>query len=503
MDELEEELELLIRARYPILYLVTWEEARTERALKGIAERLKKRLHVWRVSRGFEGLNEGDSPPAALQKVLRSSERALFVLNDFHPWLDDPVNVRLMRDIAESLKASYKTLILVSPVLTIPPELEKDVTVIDVPLPGREELTSLLEKMVGPLTRDGELEVQVGGELKERVVQAALGLTETEASNVFAKVMVDDRRFGDDDIPKILEEKRQIIRKTGLLEYCRPTEGMGDVGGLGNLKGWLESRAGAFSARAREFGLPEPKGLLLLGVQGCGKSLTAKAIASLWRLPLLRLDVGAVMNAYVGSSEENMRKAIRISESLAPCILWLDEIEKGFSGTGGRGGDADGGASARVFATFLTWLQEKTKPVFVIATANSIEHLPPEMLRKGRFDEIFFVDLPTRREREEIFRIHIVRRGRVPDGFDLATLAKASEGMSGAEIEAVVVEALWRAFPLDRELHQADLAVAVGESVPLSRTMAEKIGELKTWARNRARPAGPTSTPAGGILTGE
>ena len=328
-----------------------------------------------------------------------------------------------------------------------------------------------------------------GSELEERVVKAALGLTESEAANVFAKILVEDRAFNLEDLPRILDEKRQIIRKTGLLEFCQLSEEMGNVGGLEALKGWLDSRSDAFSEKAREFGLPEPKGLLLLGVQGCGKSLTAKAIASQWRLPLLRLDVGAVMNAFVGSSEENMRKAIRVAESLAPCILWLDEIEKGFSGVGGRGADGDSGTTARVFATFLTWLQEKTKPVFVIATANSIEHLPPEMLRKGRFDEIFFIDLPSGKEREEIFRIHLRRRERDPAAYDTDALAQASSGMSGAEIEAIVVEGLWRAFPLGRDVNQEDLVSAIRETVPLSRTMAESIDALRAWARSRARPA--------------
>jgi SpoVK/Ycf46/Vps4 family AAA+-type ATPase len=264
---------------------------------------------------------------------------------------------------------------------------------------------------------------------------------------------------------------------------------MADVGGLDLLKGWLSTRSGAFSAKARDFGLPEPKGLLLLGVQGCGKSLTAKAIASAWRLPMLRLDVGAIMNAYIGSSEENMRKAIHIAESLAPCILWLDEIEKGFESAGGGTPSGDSGTSARVFATFLTWLQEKTKPVFVIATANSIDRLPPEMLRKGRFDEIFFVDLPSRQEREEIFAIHLSRRGRDPSRFDLAALGEKSEGLSGAEIEAVTVEGLWRAYPEERDLAQADLTDALRDTVPLSRTMAESIDSLRAWARSRARPA--------------
>ena len=497
MDELLRELSLLVRARYPIIYLVTWEERRLEKALRTLARRLQKRVYFWRSSRGYEGLEDGDSPASALNQAIRSRERALFVLQDFHPFLEDPLNVRLLRDAAQALKTSYKTLFLVSPVLKIPPELEKDVTVIDVPLPGRAELSSILSEMVNPLTESRSITVEKGCALEERVVQASLGLTEAEASNVFAKVLVEDRAFTLEDVSSIVEEKRQIIRKAGLLEYCDVSEKMTDVGGLDLLKSWLTARAAAFSERAREFGLPEPKGLLLLGVQGCGKSLTAKAIGSAWRLPMLRLDVGAIMNAYVGSSEENMRKAIRIAESLAPCILWLDEIEKGFESAGQRGASGDSGTSARVFATFLTWLQEKTEPVFVIATANSIDMLPPEMLRKGRFDEIFFVDLPSEAEREEIFRIHLRRRGRDPAGFATGELAKSSEGMSGAEIEAITVEALWRAFPEDRDLTQQDLLSALRETVPLSRTMAEAIDGLRTWARSRARPASGEQVEAG------
>lgn len=488
MDDLLDELAILARARYPILYLVSWEEARIERALKKLGARLNKQVYFWRSSRGFEGRTEGSDPAAALGHVIRTSERALFVLYDFHPYLDDPVVVRLLRDAAQALKTSYKTLVLVSPVLRIPPELEKEVTVVDVPLPGEDELARILHDIVTPLKRQGRIQVSEEPDLMERVVKAALGLTESEAANVFARLIVEDGNFDLEDLPRILDEKRQIIRKTGLLEYCPMSEALADVGGMDRLKEWLGSRAGAFSEKARDFGLPVPKGLLLLGVQGCGKSLTAKAIASLWKLPLLRLDVGAVMNAYVGSSEENMRKAIRIAESLSPAILWLDEIEKGFSGTGG-GGDSDSGTTARVFATFLTWMQEKTRPVFVIATANSIDQLPPEMLRKGRFDEIFFVDLPSEAEREAIYDIHLNHRERDPEAFDCAALAAASEGMSGAEIEAMVIEGLWRAFPLGRDLLQEDIAVAIRETVPLSRTMAESIDGLRAWASSRARPA--------------
>ena len=294
----------------------------------------------------------------------------------------------------------------------------------------------------------------------------------------------------------ILDEKRQVIRKSGLLEYYPVQEGLRQIGGLDYLKYWLGRRAPAFSEAARRFGLPEPKGLLLLGVQGCGKSLTAKAVAAQWHLPLLRLDVGRIFSGLVGSSEENLRKAIRVAESVAPAVLWIDEIEKGLSGIASSG-MTDSGVTARVFGTLLTWLQEKTAPVFVIATANRIEALPPELLRKGRFDEIFFVDLPTPEERQEIFDIHLRRRGRDPARFDLSELTRLSPGFSGAEIEQAVVEGLYHAFADGKELEQAHLVGAISETMPLATTMKEEIARLREWARTRTRPASPVPEPPG------
>ncbi len=496
IQKTREELELLIRSRYPILYLVSWEEARSERLLRDLGTTLGKKVYFWTITRGFEGgagasltqTAESKNPVEALAAVAQSPERAIFVLKDFHAHFDRPEVVRAMRDLVGALKQSFKTLVILSPVLTIPRELEKDVTVLDVPLPDAPEIAAILEGIIQSVKNDTRVVVNATPELRERIVKATQGLTASEAENVFAKAVVHGRRLDEADLPLILAEKKQLLRKMGMLEYYDLTEGIGEVGGLDELKAWLEKRTAAFSEKARAYGLPEPKGLLLLGVQGCGKSLTAKAIASLWKLPLLRLDVGALFGSFIGSSEENLRKAIRIAESLSPCVLWLDEIEKGFSGVAG-GGASDAGTSARVFGGFLTWLQEKTKPVFVVATSNRIEDLPPELLRKGRFDEIFFVDLPDAAERELIFKIHLQKKKRDPAKYDMKRLALATDGFSGAEIEAAVIEGMYEAFAASRELATADIEAASKGTVPLSRTSAESIARLRQWAATRARPA--------------
>jgi len=319
-------------------------------------------------------------------------------------------------------------------------------------------------------------------------VNAALGLTRFEAENAFARVIVTDKKLDINDIDAILEEKKQAIRKSRLLEYYESKEQFNNVGGLDCLKDWLSKRGVAFTQKAQEFGLPQPKGILLIGVQGCGKSLTAKAVASLWKLPLLRLDIGTVFSGIVGSSEENMRRAIKTAETLAPIILWIDEIEKGLSGVQSST-FSDAGTSARVFSTFITWLQEKTAPVFVIATANNIQLLPPELLRKGRFDEIFFVDLPSLQERKEIFHIHLKKRKRESEKFDLELLPRESEGFSGAEIEQVIISSMYDAFLENRDINTSDILKNIKQSVPLSITMKENIEETRNWARYRTRCA--------------
>jgi ATP-dependent 26S proteasome regulatory subunit len=495
------EIDTLIRARYPLIYLVTFEEQRLDSILEELAKSHGKELYGWSITRGLRrlGAGHGAPPEEARQpaEVLRAVEKlpepSIVVLKDFHPFLSDPAVVRSLRELSQSLKSTFTTVILLSPSLLIPPELEKEISVLDVPLPTFRDLLELLKEIVEVVRQGNRAVVDLKREDAEQIIKAAQGLTLSEAENAFAKAIAANGRLDKEDVQLILDEKRQVIRKSGLLEYY-PTEGkLAQVGGLENLKTWLGRRSAAFGEPARRFGLPEPKGLLLLGVQGCGKSLTAKAISATWRLPLLRLDMGRIFSGLVGSSEENVRRAIRVAESVAPAVLWVDEIEKGLSGTGSSN-VSDGGVTARVFASFLTWLQEKTAPVFVVATANRIDLLPPELLRKGRFDEIFFIDLPAAEERKEIFQIHVVRRGRKPEAFDLDALARGARGFSGAEIEQAVISGLYDAFAEGGDLEQRHVARALQETVPLAATMREEIQRLREWARTRTRPASPVES---------
>ncbi len=499
----KDEIELLIRARYPILYLVTWEESRVRTLMQDVASQRSKKLYEWTVTTGItpagtpiqsqKGRNQATRDPlVALDQIIDEVEPALFVLYDFHPFLqkNNYAVIRRLKEIGIHLKNSYKTVILAGPVLEVPTELEKEITVIDLPLPDVGALAILLDRILDEVKENHQLEIELSPDGREQLLKAALGLTLTEAENVFAKILVNDGRLDEEDIPHVFAEKRQILRKSGLLEYYESDEQFAHVGGMTSLKDWLRIRRAALSDKARDFGLPAPKGVLLLGVQGCGKSLCAKAVSALWQLPLLRLDVGRMFGSLVGSSEENMRRALRIAESVAPAILWLDEIDKALAGSGGSAG-TDGGTTARVFGTLLTWLSEKVAPVFVIATANNISNLPPELLRKGRFDEIFFVDLPSLAEREEIVRIHLNKRDRDPERFDLAAIARCAEGFSGAEIEESIISALFDVFSVGGQLATNDVLNAVRESVPLSRTMAEDLSRLRSWSDGRARNASP------------
>src|SRR5688572_2784864 len=476
--EFSEELETLIRARYPIIYIVSPEEQRVQQLLGPIAERRQKSVYEWSCTTGLVPSGAGGAsiqlqknrnsptrdPLAALDQVIEQVDPAIFLFKDLHPFLargnaNQHAIIRKLKEIALQLKNSFKTIVLVSPVLEVPVEIEKEITVLHLPLPGAAEISELLEKIVSDVRRFKQIKIELEDEGRERLLQAARGLTLNEAENVFARILVRKERLTGDEVPEVLEEKRQLVRKNGLLEYYDAQESFADVGGLGALKDWLQKRAAAFTPAAREFGLSAPRGVLLIGVQGCGKSLCAKAVSSLWEVPLLRFDIGKMFGSYVGSSEDNIRRAIQVAESVAPAILWVDEIDKAFAGSGSNAGDS--GTSARVLGTFLTWLNEKTAPVFVMATANDISNLPPELLRKGRLDEIFFVDLPAEAERGEIFGIHLRRRGREPEGFSLGELAAASEGFSGAEIEEAINSALYEAFYEQAELKAEHLLAAL------------------------------------------
>jgi MoxR-like ATPase len=508
------EIETLIRARYPILYIITSEELRVQNILLDIATKRQKKVFEWTYSSGIvpagasiqsqKSRNTATKDPlAALDLVIDHVEPAIFLFKDFHPFLtrNNFAVIRRLKDIALHLKNSFKTIILISPVMEIPAELDKEITVINFPQPTKEDLAELLDKILEDVRHLKNVQIELDEEGRERLLQAALGLTLSEAENVFAKIIVQNQRLSGEHVNEVFAEKQQIIRKSGLLEYYSTNEDFAHIGGLTILKDWLNKRVVAFTAEAQAFGLPAPKGVLLLGVQGCGKSLCAKAVAKLWQLPLLRFDMGRMFGSLVGSSEENVRRAISVAESIAPAVLWVDEIDKAFVGSQSSG-VTDGGTTARVFGTFLTWLSEKNAPVFVVATANEVSQLPPELLRKGRLDEIFYVDLPSEEERAEIVRIHLAKRHRNPELFDLRMLVDASRDFSGAEIEEAIISALYDAFYAKEDLATSHVLAALRQTVPLAKTMAEKITAQRRWAEGRARNASrPMHAGANGEVT--
>ncbi|ELR96322.1 AAA family ATPase [Gloeocapsa sp. PCC 73106] len=491
---MKDELSILIEAQYPVIYLVTSEEERAEQAINKIAQSSSqhRRIYVWTVTHGIIEYGQPKqttqhntvSPEAAIEWVIRQKEPGIYIFKDLHPFVDAPTTTRWLRDAIASFKGTEKIIIMMSPVQSIPIELEKDAVVLDFALPDMTELNQVLsiqlEKTKGKRTTT---------EVREKLLKAALGLTKDEAEKVYRKARVQAGRLTESEVDIVLTEKKQLIRRNGILEYIEEDETIDSIGGLEELKRWLKQRADAFTERAREYGLPQPKGMLILGVPGCGKSLIAKTTSRLWGLPLLRLDMGRVYDgSMVGRSEANLRNALKTAESISPVILFIDELDKAFAGGTGSA-DSDGGTSSRIFGSFLTWMQEKTSPVFVMATANRVERLPGEFLRKGRFDEIFFVDLPTSQEREDIFGIHLGKRRPDITRFDLEQLAKVSDGFSGAEIEQAIVAAMYDAFAQDREFTQLDIIAEIKATLPLSRTMTEQVSALRDWARQRARPA--------------
>ena len=492
--KMKEELNILIQAQYPLIYLVTSEEYRAEQALARIAQLKEepRKVFIWTVTHGMVEFGQTRqsmqhntvSPEAAIEWAIRQREPAIFIFKDLHPFITSAPVMRWLRDAIASFKGTEKVAILMSPVQEIPLELEKDIVVLDFPLPDLNELSDVLARQL-----DSTKTRRTSGETKEKLLKATLGLTRDEAEKVYRKAYIKAGRLTEKEVEIVLSEKKQLIRRNGILEYIEEDETIDSVGGLEELKVWLNQRSNAFTERAREYGLPQPKGMLILGVPGCGKSLIAKTTARLWGLPLLRLDMGRVYDgSMVGRSEANLRNALKTAESISPGILFIDELDKAFAGGTGSA-DSDGGTSSRIFGSFLTWMQEKTSPVFVMATANRVERLPGEFLRKGRFDEIFFVDLPTPQERQDIFQIHLSKRREEISRFDLEQLAKVSDGFSGAEIEQAIIAAMYEAFAQEREFTQLDIIAAIKSTLPLSRTMTEQVTALRDWARQRARPA--------------
>ena len=489
-----------LRAGYPGLAVITSEEARAEADIAAACASVERRLHAWSSTEGLVDTTDGrvtacPDPLDALQLLegmfAADNPRHVVLLRDLQLHLDqsDPMLARRLKDILRVAKSNGHAIILLGCRLKLPPELEHEITHVDFSLPDPARLGEVLDGILKSAKLKNVHEV-----VKEAALQSALGLTTTEAENAFALSVVETRGID----PKVIaREKARTLKRNGLVEVVEATTSLDDIGGLGQLKEWLQRRGGAFSASAKAYGLPAPKGLLIVGIPGTGKSLTAKATAGAFGLPLLRLDMGRVFGGIVGKSEANLRSVIQTAEAIAPCVLWIDEIEKGFSGSKSSG-STDGGTSSRVFGSFLSWMQEKDQPVFVVATANDVSKLPPEFLRRGRFDELFFVDLPDSQERAQIWDIVIKRHGRRPADFDTVELSRACEQFTGAEIEAVFVDALHEAYTEGREPGPKDVLDAMAHTVPLAQLMDGQISALRHWAKGRAREAGAPvkSTPA-------
>jgi len=479
-----------IRAGYPGIYLVSSEEQRVEAELKAVAATLKYRLYAWSATEGLVCTADGNIQPAndpmdAITAIAELPENSIVLLRDLHLFLADanPVLIRAIKDSLVVGKTKGRCLIVLGCRQVLPPELEREFVVLDFSLPDKTQLGVVLDA----ISVSAKLKKPTGQD-RDQVLDAATGMTSTEAENAYALAVIECKKV---DPAVVAREKAATVKKNGLLEVVPVRESLNDIGGLDVLKDWLRKRRDAFSDRAREYGLPSPKGLLICGIPGTGKSLTAKATASVFGRPLLKLDAGKLYGSLVGQSESNLRSVIQVAEAIAPCVLWLDELEKGLAGSKSSG-STDGGTSSRVFGSFISWMQDRKAPVFVVATANDVTQLPPELLRKGRWDDMMFVDLPNQSEREAIWGIQITKYGRKPEQFDVVALARASDGHTGAEIEQAVIDALYRAFADGREPGMMDLSLALDESVPLSKLMSEQIGALRKWAVGRCRFA--TST---------
>ena len=510
-----------IKARYAVLVIESFEEERVLRELQGIAQSINHELYKWNSTDGVTFANGNSASQektldftAALKfcenRAKEQGSRNIFVFCDADSYLNSKapaVNRRRLRDFAINIreKGYVSNCIIIAPTFEITADLQKEITLVDYPLPSRDEVKEIISSFLNNYKGMERVTIDVNNELLEKFTDASIGLTKLEIENSFARALVSDKRIDASDLKGILSEKKQIIRKTGILEYIDSQLNLNDVGGLQTLKKWLDLRSHCFGDDALKFGVKPPKGVLLTGIPGCGKSLTAKCVATAWNMPLLRLDMGRIFQGIVGSSESNMRLALKTAEAISPSILWIDEIEKGLSGTSGGGGD--GGTSTRVFGHLLTWMQEKTAPVFVFATANNINGLPPELLRKGRFDEIFFVDFPTTEERKKILSIHISKLGRDLSKFDLDKLASLSGEqtfgkdvvLAGSELEAWVADSLIQSYSRkingdnNADLSMNDFEKTITHVVPMGQMRKEEFTKIRAWANENAVSASLTS----------
>jgi SpoVK/Ycf46/Vps4 family AAA+-type ATPase len=403
--------------------------------------------------------------------------------------MEDAVIVRRLRDVGQKFSANRRTVVITAPAITIPPELTSLVEYLEIPLPNQQRLHQIIEETFARMSQSYTLKRKLDAVGLDAMAGNLLGLTEEEAERAVSQALVARYALSPEAVTDVLEAKKELLRHSGMLQFVDVSETMASIGGLENLKRWLAQRRGAWDEAARAFGLEPPRGMVVLGVQGCGKSMCARAVAGEWKLPLVKFDSSAVFDKYIGETEKRIQKVFQVAESLSPCVLWIDELEKVFAGSGPDSASVDAGVSSRILAAFLSWMQDRKAPVFVAATCNNVTALPPELIRKGRFDELFFVDLPNQAERKAILAIQLARRKHNPAEFDLEQIARAADGYSGAEIDAALQAAMYRSFADKQSLTTQSLLQALAVTVPLSTTRAEEIEALREWARSRAVPA--------------
>jgi ATP-dependent 26S proteasome regulatory subunit len=531
MAEVLERLKVLINSSTPIVVMETVEEVRAVAFVRSACAELGLPTFEWTIADGLvrsgsnaavglpgaaaslplaqsgpslaardAALNRDSEPNAPAIYNTREPVQALatlesmtldgvFILKDFHRHMEDAVIVRRLRDVGQKFSANRRTVVITAPAITIPPELTSLVEYLEIPLPNQQRLHQIIEETFARMSQSYTLKRKLDAVGLDAMAGNLLGLTEEEAERAVSQALVARYALSPEAVTDVLEAKKELLRHSGMLQFVDVSETMASIGGLENLKRWLAQRRGAWDEAARAFGLEPPRGMVVLGVQGCGKSMCARAVAGEWKLPLVKFDSSAVFDKYIGETEKRIQKVFQVAESLSPCVLWIDELEKVFAGSGPDSASVDAGVSSRILAAFLSWMQDRKAPVFVAATCNNVTALPPELIRKGRFDELFFVDLPNQAERKAILAIQLARRKHNPAEFDLEQIARAADGYSGAEIDAALQSAMYRSFADKQALATQSLLQALAVTVPLSTTRAEEIEALREWARSRAVPA--------------
>jgi len=512
-------LKVLINSSTPIVVIETVEELRAVRMVRIACTELNLATFEWTIATGlarcgasvsdlhfndalppggYDATRHSDSeqnskaiynsqdPAQMLGNLEAVSLEATFILKDFHRHMEDAIVVRKLRDVGQKFSANRRTVVITGPRVVIPPELSGLVEFFDLPLPDRQRLRQIVDETLVRIGKNHTVQKKLDAAGLDELAACLLGLTEEEAERAISQAVVARYAISAECVTDVLEAKKALLKRSEMLEFVDTKNDLASVGGLDNLKKWLGQRRNSWDAQALKFGLDPPKGVIILGVQGCGKSLCARAIAGEWGIPLVKFDTAAIYDKFIGETEKRIQKVFKVAEGLAPCVLWIDELEKIFAGSGADSASADAGVSSRLLASFLSWMQDRKTPVFVAATCNNVTVLPPELIRKGRFDELFFVDLPSAAERTQILSIQLTKRKRDPADYDLDRIALAAKGFSGAEIESAVQTALYAAFARKQELSNEDLLTALSSTVPLSVTRAEEIDELRAWVKDRA-----------------